>query len=149
VLLGCFQFRLVAGHWKWTMVYSTDPALLGSERVYPVPRASPLRKYILDAVSDAMKLKRPLNVRHVRATHSVAYVEVEETGQNGRLARALLRHSDEEGGNSAAWTVEKSSIRPAVDHDDTWPAEIQKVIRSGIPASLFPSQLGGKVKDAP
>ena len=148
VLLGCFQFRLVAGRWRWTTAYSTDPVLLGSEQVYPVPPVSPLRKYILDAVSEAMKLKRPLTVHHLRASRSVAYVEVQEPGRQGRLARALLRHGDKEGEPLAAWTIVKSSIRQPDYRNDGWPAEIESAIKSGVPASLFPSQRGGKVGDA-
>lgn len=140
VFLECFEFRLFGKQWKWTTVFSADASFFGTADAYPIPRVSPLRKHILDVMSESMKLSRPLVVSHLRTTGTAAYVEAQESGRRGRTARALLRRkgTDENGG--VVWIVAKSSVREVGAGTDSWSNEINKMIKSGLPASLFPSK---------
>jgi hypothetical protein len=140
VTLECFEFRLVEKQWKWTTVLSDDPAFFRAGDAYPIPRVSPLRKQVLEVVSESMKLKRPLVVRHLRTTGMATYVEAQEPGQSGRTARALLRRDGTDARGGVVWIIAKSSLRQAGRGADAWQTEIDEMIRSGLPASLFPSK---------
>jgi hypothetical protein len=142
--LGCFEFRRVGKHWRWTTAFSGDNQLLGIPDSWAIP-PSPLRKYLLDVLSQALALKRPLVVRHLRTTGTVAYVEATESGSDGRLARAVLRWKDRDAEGHAVWIVDRSSVGPVDATREPGSEELVKSLGADVPASLFPSQ--GRVNE--
>jgi hypothetical protein len=142
--LGCFEFRRVGKHWRWTTAFSGDNQLLGIPESWAIP-PSPLRKYLLDVLSQALALKRPLVVRHLRRTGTFAYVEAKEPGSNGRLARALFRWKGTDAEGHAVWIVDRSSVEPVDPNREPGSEKLMEPVGSDVPASLFPLQ--GRVND--
>jgi hypothetical protein len=142
--LGCFEFRRVGKHWRWTTAFSGDNQLLGIPESWAIP-PSPLRKYLLDVLSQALALKRPLLVRHLRRTGTIAYVEAKESGPNGRLARAVLRWKGTDAEGHAVWIVDRSSVGPVDANRGAGPEKLATPVGADVPASLFLSQ--GRVNE--
>jgi hypothetical protein len=91
-------------------------------------------------ISEAAHLKRPLTVRHLRTTGEVAYLEAQEPGKDGRIVRAFLQRQPDDPQGQMVWAVKDHSVQPADGIDDDWGAHIERLVKSGVPASLFPAR---------
>lgn len=145
-LVDGFVFRRIGGAWKWAAAFTDDAYFFPRSDTDDIPRMSPLRKSILDAVAGALKLERPLTVRHMKRADDAVYVEVQEPGAAGRVARALLTKMPNDEKGRMVWLVKKHSFQPAED-DSEWRREVAAFVQSGMPSTLFPPALtaeGGK-----
>jgi len=139
-IVASFQFRRIGGAWKWTAAFTDDPFFFPPSDSDEIPRASPVRKSILDALAGALDLKRPLKVLHLRRSADAVYVEAQEPGAVGRVARALLMKQPNDAKGLMVWSVTNHSFREAGD-DTEWRRNIAEMIKTGKPASLFPAAL--------
>jgi hypothetical protein len=98
---------------------------------------SPLRKAILDLTSNTAHLKRPLTVKHLRTTGRVAYLEAQEPGKDGRTVRAFLERQADDPQGAMVWIVKDYSFQPSERGEDGWDNRLEKLVKSGVPASLF------------
>lgn len=137
-MAGSFEFRLVGGNWRWTAALTADPSFFPASESSPVPKASPLRKFLLDATAEAARLKRPLTVNHLRSTGDLAYLEAREPGKRGRTVRAFLRRAPDDSQGQMVWEVKHYSFQPS-DSDAEWRSRIDELVHSGVPRSLFPA----------
>lgn len=144
-MVGSFEFRLVGGNWRWTAAFTADPSFFPASESSPIPKASPLRKILLDVTAEAARLKRPLKVNHLRSTGELAYLEALEPGKRGRTVRAFLQRKPDDSQGQMVWEVKHYSFQP-LDSDTEWRSRIDGLVQSGVPASLFSahgSDLGG------
>ncbi len=137
-MVGSFEFRLVDGNWRWTAALTADPSFFPASESSPVPKASPLRKSLLDVTAKAAHLRRPLKVTHLRSTGELAYLEAQEPGKRGRTVRAFLQRRPDDSQGQMIWEVKHYSFQPA-DSDAEWRSRIDGLVQSGVPASLFPT----------
>jgi hypothetical protein len=139
-MVQSFEFSLVKGTWRWTAAFTDDPFFykLDDANTVAVSRADPLRKVLLDATSDVAHVRRPLTVRHLRATPKVAYLEAQEPGKPGRVVRAFLHRKPDDPQGQMIWAVTDWSFQPAAGRADDWATRIDKLVASGVPATLFP-----------
>jgi len=135
-----FEFRKVKGTWRWTAAFTTAPTVYPAADSSDVPRASPMRKLLVDTVAQEMSLRRPLTIKHLRTSGRVAYIEAQEPGTAGRYARAFLRRLPDNAKGRTLFRVEASSFRPASGDDSEWQAKTAALRRAGAPDSLFPVQ---------
>lgn len=147
-VLESFEFRKVRAAWRWTAAFTTDPSFYPTADSYEVTRDSPLRKMVIDAVSKAMTLRRPLTVRHLRTNGRVAYIEAQEPGRDGRRARAFLQKQADAATGRSSVLVKESSFVPAEGGDDEWREKMAAERKLGAPASLFPTETVRQERDA-
>jgi hypothetical protein len=88
-MVGSFEFRFIGGNWHWTAAFTADSSFFPASESSPVPKASPLRKFLLDVSVEAARLRRPMKVIHLRSTGELAYLEAREPGKRGRTVRAF------------------------------------------------------------
>jgi hypothetical protein len=141
-MIQSFEFFLVKGGWRWTAAFTDDPFFYkaDADETLALARADPLRKLALDVTSEVAHLKRPLTVKHMRATPKVAYLEAQEPGKNGRIVRAFLHREQDDPQGQMVWAVKDWSFQPVGGGADDWTARIDKLVASGVPASLFPAR---------
>ena len=137
-MAGSFEFRSVGGNWRWTAAFTADPSFFPVSQSSPVPKANPLRKFLLDVTAEAARLKRPLRVNHLRSTGDLAYLEAQEPGKLGRTVRAFLQRKPDDSQGQMVWEVKHYSFQPS-DSDAEWRSRIDELVHSGVPASLFPT----------
>jgi hypothetical protein len=143
-MVDCFEFRMVKGSWRWTAVFTADPAFYSTSDSDPIPRVSPLRKFILDLTSNTAHLRRPLIVKHLRTTGRVAYLEAQEPGKGGRTVRSFLERQADDPRGEMAWVVKDYSFQPPDGAEDGWDGRLDKLVKSGVPASLFPARVSNQ-----
>lgn len=144
-----FEFRLIKGAWRWTTVLSAEPSLYPDSQVSDVPRVSPLRKYLLDLVSNQAGLKRPLTVKHIKTTGQIAYLEVEEPEPGRRYARAIVERQADDSSGQMVWAVKQLSFRSSSGSDDPWSNQVSQLVKSGVPQTLFPPSPKAKGQPTP
>ena len=139
-IVESFEFRRIAGTWKWTAAFTDDPYFFPQSDSDQISRTSLERKSVLDAISGALALKRPLKVLHIRRAANAAYVEAQEPGSTGRIARALLTKQPNDSKGRMVWAVTEHSFRQGAN-DVEWRGKVAEMIKAGKPASLFPTTL--------
>jgi hypothetical protein len=139
-MVDMFEFRQVAGAWRWTAAFTADQFFYPASDSSPIPRISPLRNFILDVTSDAVRLRRPLTVKHLRTTGRVAYLVAQEPGEDGRIVRAFLARQPDDAQGQMVWTIKEYSFEPANGRQDGWSSRIEELVKSGVPPSLFPAR---------
>jgi hypothetical protein len=139
--VGDFEFQKVKGTWRWIAVLTADPSFYPSPDSSEVPKASPIRKLLIDETARALKLRRPLTVKHLRTTSDVTYIEVREPGKDGRYARALLERQPDDAAGKTSWLVKQWSVLSVNGDDAEWRDKMAALRKSGAPVSLFPAEV--------